>query len=143
MKTAEKELSKKNVECYERNGFVVVSKPEIGDRVDQLKENQKISIMYEDIDFNSIFKDSIISIYKISSHSNTSDHQRRAEQVYDIVIHNNILGCFRIIDLGENYMVYCKSNWTDSEFEYLKASLRDLDYCILNRNLITIKKCHK
>lgn len=142
MKTAEKELSKKSVDCYERNGFVIISKPESESRVNLLKENQKISDEYDEIDFNTIFRDSIISVHR-NCLSNRSNHQQRAEQVCDIVVHNKILGCFRIIDLGENYMVYCKSNWTDHEFDFLKTSLGDLDYCILNRNLITIKKCRK
>ena len=133
MKNVEKELTRENLESYKKDGFI--SREKITSKSDEevICESKLISKKYHKIDWKKVFEE---KVYKRKNLEDLDD------SIDCIIVNDKKLGMFRINDMGENYMIFCKLSWTDEDRLSLVTILNKHGIVceILNKNLINVVK---
>lgn len=135
MKTAEKELTRENLESYDKKGFITREKIVSRTREEVISESKSISKNYHNIDWKSVFEGD-------SVHKKTVE---TGDYINYVLIDDKDLGVFKINDMGENYIIFCRSIWTEENKSDLISRLKKhgIIYEVLNKNLINVKKLRK
>ena len=135
MKTAEKDLTTKNLKSYEKDGFITREKVVSKTREEIKSESKSISKNYYSIDWKSVFEGDNVR-KKIVETSDCINH---------ILIDDKDLGIFKINDMGENYIIFCRPIWTEENKSDLINRLKKHGILceVLNKNLINVKKLRK
>ena len=132
MKTAEKELTRENLESYNKEGFITREKIVSKTREEVISESKSISKNYHNIDWKSVFEGDNV-------HKKTVE---TGDYINYVLIDDKDLGVFKINDMGENYIIFCRSIWTEENKSNLISRLKKHGIVceVLNKNLINVKK---